>query len=50
MSLDVHLAGHPIDEKAVRKGSKRMNGKNSNNTATSIPSSPKHPIPIAYYE
>ncbi|MGZ7132926.1 MAG: hypothetical protein ACXVH6_06130 [Halobacteriota archaeon] len=43
MSLDVHLAGHPIDKKAVRKGSKKMNGKNGNNTATP----PSHQAPNA---
>ena len=51
MSLHVHSAGHAVGEEAVRKGSKRMNGENSNNTAAYIPSSGhKHPIPITYYE
>ena len=50
MSLDVHITPGADDEEAVRKGSKTMNGKNNNNTATYIPSSPKHPIPISSYE
>ena len=49
MSLDVYIAPDPDDEEAIRKGSKMMNGK-GNNTATCIPSSPKHPIPISYHE
>ena len=50
MSLDVYIAPDPDDKEEVRKGSKTMNGKNNNNAATCIPSSPKHPIPISYHE
>jgi hypothetical protein len=49
MSLDVHIAPDPDDDEEVRKGSKTMDG-NNNNTATCVPSSPKHPIPINYLE
>ncbi len=50
MSLNMYIAPDPDNNEAVRKESKTMNGKNNNNTATCIPSSPKHPIPISYHE
>jgi len=50
MSLEVHIAPDLGDEEHVRKGSKTMEGKNNNNTATCIPSCPKHSIPISSHE
>ena len=48
MSLQVRIAPDLGDEEHVRKGSKTMNEKNNNNTT--IPSYPKHPIPISSHE
>ena len=47
MSLDVHIVRNPDDNEQLRKGSKMMNVKNNNNTASCVPSGPKHPIPIS---
>ncbi len=50
MSLNVRIAPDLDDEEYVRKGSKTMDGKNNNNTATHMPLGPKHPIPISSHE
>ncbi len=50
MSLNVRIAPDLDDEEYVRKGSKTMDGKNSNNTAAHMPLGPKHPIPISSHE
>ncbi len=49
MSLHVRIAPDLDDEEHVRKGSKTVNGKSSNNDIA-IPSYPKHPIPISSHE
>jgi hypothetical protein len=50
ISLHVRIAPDLGDEEHVRKGSKTMDGKNNNNTATHMPLGPKHPIPISSHE